>query len=53
MLSSCETMLSFFVKVLMKMTEEMFNFTLLEKSFTEQITEGKRETKDIVQANGF
>jgi hypothetical protein len=46
-------MLSFFVKVGMKKTGEMFNFSLLEKSLTEQETEGKRETKVVVQPKGF
>jgi len=51
--SSCGTMLSCFVKVGIKKTEEMFNFTLLKKSFTEQKTERKRETKVVVQPKGF
>jgi len=46
-------MLSFFVKVGMKKTGEMFNFTLLEKSFTEHKIEGKRERKVLVQPKGF
>jgi hypothetical protein len=46
-------MLSFFVKVGMNKTGEMFNFTLLEKSFTEQKIEGKRESKVVVQPKGF
>jgi hypothetical protein len=37
----------------MKKTEEMFNFTLLDKSFTEQKMEGKRETKVVVQPKGL
>jgi len=52
-LSSCGTMLSLFVKVGMKKTEEMFNFTLLEKSFTEHKIKEKRETKVFVQPRGF
>jgi hypothetical protein len=41
------------VKVGMKKTGEMFNFTLLEKSYTEQKMEGKRETKVDVKPRGF
>jgi hypothetical protein len=37
----------------MKKTGEMFNFTLLEKSFIEQKMEGERETKVDVQTKGF